>query len=56
MAKCTPYHTNSSEYFPKQRNAYRDNPECPDGRHIETQYRRAGTAGRPRCDECIALG
>lgn len=56
MAKCAPYHTNSPEYPPKQRNVYHDHSDCPDGRRIETQHGRAGTAGRPRCDECIALG
>lgn len=56
MAKVTPYHTNSPEYPPKHRNVYHDHDNCPDGKQIKSWHRVAGSAGRPRCDECKKLG
>ena len=56
MAKVSPYHTDSPEYPPKQRNVYHDHDDCPDGRRILAQHKVAGSAGRARCDECIRLG
>lgn len=56
MAKCPPYHTNSPEYPPKERNVYHDDDDCPDGRRIKPEHRRSGTDNRPRCDACIRLG
>lgn len=53
--KVSPYHT-STEEKPKQRDVYHDHADCPDGRRIRAENRRNGTAGRPRCDECIRLG
>jgi hypothetical protein len=37
------------------RNVYHDNSECTEGNNIESQYKRAGTAGRPRCEHCDRL-
>jgi hypothetical protein len=54
--KDPPYHTNSEEYPPRERNVYHDHNDCPDGRRILRQHREVGTAGRPRCAECIRLG
>lgn len=56
MTKMAPYHTNSMEYPPKQRNVYHDHDDCPDGRRIKPEHRRTGDAGRQRCDECIKKG
>jgi hypothetical protein len=56
MAKVPPYHTNSPEYPPRERNVYHDHDDCPDGRRIEEQHKRAGTGNRSRCDECIKKG
>lgn len=56
MTKVKPYHTVELEYPPRQRNVYHDHDDCPDGRRIKPQHRRAGTAGRARCDECIKKG
>lgn len=56
MPKDPPYHTTSPEYPPKERNVYHDHNDCPDGRRIKVEHRRSGTAGRPRCDACIAKG
>jgi hypothetical protein len=54
--KTSPYHTSSTEYPPKHRQVYHDHADCKDGKHIKPQHRVAGTAGRPRCDECQKLG
>jgi len=56
MAKVSPYHTDSPEYPPSHRNVYHDHDDCPAGKEIKPQHRKAGTAGRPRCDDCIRLG
>jgi hypothetical protein len=56
MAKVSPYHTDSPEYPPSHRNVYHDHDDCPAGKHIKTWHRKAGDAGRPRCDDCIKLG
>lgn len=45
MSKVQPYHTVELEYPPKERNVYHDHDDCPDGRRIKTEHRRAGTAG-----------
>lgn len=37
------------------KNVYHDNSNCTEGNNIESQYRRAGTAGRPRCEHCNKL-
>jgi hypothetical protein len=56
MSKCPAYHTATLEYPPHERNVYHDHDDCPDGRRIKLIHRRAGTAGRPRCDVCISKG
>lgn len=56
MAKVPPYHTNSYEYPPEHRAVYHDHDNCPAGRHIKPQHKEQGTAGRPRCKDCIKLG
>ncbi len=57
MAKVSPYHTITPEKDkPGHRDVYHDHDDCSDGRRILPQDKRSGTAGRPRCDECIGLG
>ena len=56
MAKVAAYHTTSPEYPPKERNVYHDHDDCPDGKRIKPQHKVPGTAGRPRCMECIRKG
>ncbi len=55
MAKVPAYHTTTIEKSP-ERNVYHDHHDCPDGKRILPQHRASGTAGRPRCKECIKLG
>jgi hypothetical protein len=55
MAKVRPFHTNSPEEPPEHRNVYHDHDDCPDGKRILHRHRVDGTAGRPRCKECIKL-
>ena len=56
MSKVYLYHTTSLEYPPRVRNVYHDHDDCPDGRRIKPEHKVSGTAGRPRCDECIKKG
>jgi hypothetical protein len=56
MAKIAPYHTTSIEYSTEERNVYHDQSECPDGKRIKPEHKASGTAGRPRCKECIKKG
>lgn len=56
MSRVDPYHTTSIEYPPQERNVYHNHDDCPDGKRIRDWHRVAGTAGRPRCDECIKKG
>jgi hypothetical protein len=55
VAKVSPYHTNSPEYPPENRNVYHDDDECPDGKRIKPEHRVSGDAGRPLCKECAKL-
>jgi len=55
MARVAAYHTITPEQEYGQRNVYHDRDDCPDGRRILPANRRAGTAGRPRCDACKDL-
>ena len=55
MAKVAPYHTTKPE-VPPERDVYHDHDNCPDGKRIRPEHRASGTAGRPRCKECIKLG
>ncbi|WOH80490.1 hypothetical protein RX327_32700 [Bradyrhizobium sp. BEA-2-5] len=56
MSKVAPYHTDSLEYPPAHRNVYHDHDNCPAGKKIKQAHRKAGSAGRPRCDDCKDLG
>lgn len=51
MAKVAPFHSTRLG----TRNVYHDNNRCTEGNNIEPYYRRAGTAGRPRCEHCNRL-
>jgi hypothetical protein len=53
--KVAAYHTSRPETG-GERDVYHDHNDCPDGRRIEKQHLRSGTAGRPRCKDCIRLG
>jgi hypothetical protein len=48
MAKRSPWHSTQSE-------VYHDNTECNTGNNIESEYRRPGTGGKRRCQECARL-
>ena len=52
MAKVLPYHTNSTEYPPKDREVYHDKDTCPDGKGIKSEHRLAGTGNKKHCLEC----
>jgi hypothetical protein len=39
----------------QDRNVYHDNTACTEGNNIETQYRKPGTDGRPKCHHCAKL-
>jgi hypothetical protein len=34
---------------------HHDNDKCTEGNNIETQYKKAGTGGRPLCKHCERL-
>jgi H+-transporting ATPase len=55
MRAASAFHTNAPEYPPHHRNVYHDNEECRYGHEIKTVHRVAGTANRPRCEECSRL-
>jgi hypothetical protein len=52
--KVAPYHTSVPEYG-GERNVYHDNNQCPDGKRIKEEHKKAGTDGRPLCKECNRL-
>ena len=56
MGKVAPYHTNSPEYSAYHREVYHDHDNCQTGKQIKPQHKVSGTAGRPRCKDCIKLG
>jgi hypothetical protein len=56
MAKVSPYHTNSLEEPPKNREVHHDHDDCFEGKKIEKKHLEKGTGGKPRCKECIKLG
>jgi hypothetical protein len=57
MSVVPPFHTNSPEYPPSHRNVYHDRSECRYGQEIKRDGNDvAGSAGRPRCDECKTYG
>jgi hypothetical protein len=52
MPKIAPYHTNSQEYSPKEREVYHDTEACPDGKRIKPGHRAIGTGDKKHCQEC----
>lgn len=56
MAKVSPYHTSSDEESAHNREVYHDHDDCEDGRRIKPWNKVAGTALRPKCKVCSALG
>jgi hypothetical protein len=54
MSRVRPYHT-ALPARPPEHDVYHDHDNCPDGRRIEPAHLRAGTGGRPRCQECLKL-
>ena len=51
MAKVSPFHS----VKPNASNVYHDNNSCTEGNNIETENKRSGTDGRPKCDHCSRL-
>jgi hypothetical protein len=56
MAKVGPYHTNSSEYPPENREVHHDDDTCYEGKKILPQHKESGTGGKPLCHVCERLG
>lgn len=55
MVKVSPYHTSVPEYA-GERDVYHDQGTCPAGNRIKPEHRTPGTAGRPKCKDCQAIG
>lgn len=55
MAKVAPYHTDSPEYPPQNREVHHDHDDCYEGKKIKSEHRKNGTGGKPRCKVCIDL-
>lgn len=51
MAKVAPFHSKK----PNTKNVHHDNSSCTEGNNIETQYKAAGSDGRPKCEHCQRL-
>lgn len=51
MPKVAPFHSVKVN----AKNVHHDNSACTEGNNIESQYKRQGTAGRPRCEHCNRL-
>ena len=51
MARVSPYHTILVEH-PPERNVYHNDDACPAGSKIKKEHWKAGTAGRPLCEDC----
>lgn len=51
MAKTAPWYS----VKPTDRRVYHDDNACTEGNNIETQNRRPGTDGRPKCEHCKRL-
>ncbi|WP_214073902.1 hypothetical protein [Mucilaginibacter sp. dw_454] len=51
MAKVAPFHSVKLN-APK---VYHDNSSCTEGNNIETENKRSGTDGRPKCAHCTRL-
>jgi hypothetical protein len=46
------YHTDSLEYPPSHREVHHTNNNCPHGKQIKPEHRKAGTGGKPLCKNC----
>jgi hypothetical protein len=44
-----------SPFYSIKASVYHDNSDCNTGNNIETENRRSGTGGHPRCKECAGL-
>lgn len=54
--KVNPHHTVTPEAdSQKHRDVYHDSNQCSDGKRILPHNKVSGTAGRPKCDECMTL-
>jgi hypothetical protein len=51
MAKVPAFHS----VLPNDPRVYHDNDDCTEGNNIESENRRSGTDGRPRCGHCQRL-
>jgi hypothetical protein len=56
MARCKPFHTNSTEYPPEHRNVHHDHDDCYEGKKIKPEHRVGGEGGKPLCKVCTKLG
>ena len=54
MGKVLPYHTIILE-TEGERDVYHDQSECPAGRRIKPEHKSSGTAGRPKCLDCLVI-
>ncbi len=48
MAKVAPFHS-------VKQPVHHDNNKCTEGNNIESENRRAGTGGKPKCSHCTKL-
>jgi hypothetical protein len=55
MSKVTAYHTDTTEYGPKNREVHHDHDDCYEGRKIEKKNKVSGTGGKPLCMVCKGL-
>jgi hypothetical protein len=46
------YHTDSTEYPPSHREVHHNNNNCPNGKQIKPEHRKAGTGNKPLCRHC----
>jgi hypothetical protein len=56
MTKVSAYHTSSDEESAHNREVFHDHDDCYHGKEIKSWNKVSGTAGRPRCSECVRLG
>jgi hypothetical protein len=52
MSTIEPFHTDSPNYPPKDREIYHDKNTCPDGKNIKDEHRKIGTGNKQHCPEC----
>ena len=55
MGKVAAYHTNSTEYGPKNREGRHDHDDCYEGKKIEKRNKMDGSGGKPICTVCKGL-